>query len=679
MSTYNGYFRDISGTQWTLSVETPSGSSSYSLQLASDPIIVEMDDSEDMLTPVRLTTGYIRVVGYNSSLYPTMGSQYEVKLNRSSNTFYDWRGYIQPQAYDIPIKRVSSDVYEIPVECPLSALGHIDLPISSLGSMPSFGQILYYIMSQQDRPWTLVYFPGVTEAQYVLSTRINRQMLVTTDIDGNEQSKYSCLEFIEEFCKFFGYCCRYDGNGGMVFMRMFKQQSNYSIISKNYLTYGWIPSSYFSGGYYKELSDSGSPYASTNQKIQFVRGFRKVSVNADVAKASTVLFEMPTNWLLDYLQDGTTISSSTIRNNYYYYEKITSRSFEYSFTHDGWQWTFGTHSMKDDFTLSTGARLILLSYSSEKTPTMQWKPVIEVGKYTEGAAAAFKLTSQRPFSFSSGLLVISATTYTKRGHLKYTGNGKLYVKVGIGGYYYGRLSVNGSWNSGYGVYEINVGSSYDKNRTDNEGSTGEICSNYIFTDPRLNYNGGAGLKVNNNGGSLPVNMGIVELEIYGVELMKEAYYDNTSELCIEDLKVEFLPIGMSNIAHDEVDEAYTYKNGSKFRDEKSISVAFASDKYKIPGENSIFDQSGSLASTLPFMYSGTLENLHPEYFVAKYASIYGQRTHQLLDIELDASVTGWVHPLTMFSGFEPSGKTWWVVSVDKDFANNTQRIRAIEL
>lgn len=679
MATYLGEFQSLSYGQWKILVDTVSGSGNRTLTLAADPLTIEMDDSDDMLTPVRLTTGYLRVVGYDADLYPTMGSQHKVLVSESSTSGTHWRGYIQPQAYDIDVKRLGTDVYELPVECPLSALAHIDLPVGSFGDYPTFGTILKYIMQQQGSMWNYVYMPSVTEAQNVLSSAIDRRMLVERDASGNEQSKYSCLEFIEEFCKFFGYCCRYDGNGGMLFFRMFKQQSSYCYVSKDYLNYGWLSSSYFFTAYYSNLSDGGTPFDSTNQRISLIQGFRKVRVDAPVEKASTVLFEMPNNWLLDYMYGGTTYRGTNyLPDGSVGAEAVTVRPYEYSFSHDGWQWYFAYKSLKDNFTLSDGVRLILLSYSSEKTPSMQWKPVIEIADGTSGSGV-FKLTSQRAFAFTSGLLVISGTTYTKHDHVKYTGNGNIWIKVGIGGYYY-NLSANGNWHTNNGFFGINVGVSYGDSEEDNQHSSGEICSNLSAVDSRVNYNGGTALKVNFSGaGSLPVNRGIVEFEISAVALNNAGEYGNNEELCIEDLKIEFLPDGMKNVAFDDVDEAYTYSNGSYFREERSISVAFASDKYKIPGENSLYSNSGRLVDTLPFVYGGTEENVHPEYFVAKYAAIYGQRTHQILDIEVDASVTGWVHPLTVFTGFEPSGKTWWVVSVDKDFGNNRQRIRAIEL
>ena len=143
MATFTGNFGNLGQEQWTVTVESANGSGSRSLTLASDPLKIEMDDNDDILSPIRLTTGYLRVVGYDEDLYPTMGSQNTVLLTKNSGSTVGWRGYIQPFAYDINVKKISSEVYDIPVECPLSALKHIDLPIGSLGDYPSFGTILY--------------------------------------------------------------------------------------------------------------------------------------------------------------------------------------------------------------------------------------------------------------------------------------------------------------------------------------------------------------------------------------------------------------------------------------------------------------------------------------------------------------------------------------------------------
>ncbi len=660
--------------QWTVQIITDGGSDSNSLTLAASPLTIEMDDNDDMLSPVRLTTGYLRVIGYNRSLYPTRGSQVRITVAEGHTSGTDWRGYIQPQAYDIDVVTHPSDVYEIPVECPLSALAHIDLPVAYFGDFPSFGTILYYIMQTQSNSWSTVYMPSTIEGQNVLSCCIDRRLLVETDSDGNEQPKYNCLEFIEEFCKFFGYCCRYDGNGGMLFMRMFKQQTSYAYIGMNNLPSAYS-SSYWYTGNYSSITGSKANYASTNQKFQEIPGYRKVKVNADVAKATTTLFEMPNNWLCDYLYNCNTVHGSTVVGDYSCREAVAARSYEYSFDHDGWNWYFSMPTMKDSYTIKNGSRVILLSYTSGKQPSSEWKPAIEVAGGTS-TSTIFRLTSQRGYCLDSGLLVISATTYTKHNHVKYSGNGNLFIRVGYGGYYYNVL--NKTWSASNGSTPIVLCAGNTAAEEDKADTTGQIDSTLSYVDSRYNYKGGLAIPINLDDWNMQASRGQIELEICSVALNNSGDYDSTDEICIEDLKIEFLPDGMKNVAFDEKDESYIYSTGSNFRQDKEISVIFASDKYKIPGENSLYNNYSQLVSTLPFYY-GETEYQHPEYFVAKHAGIFGSRTHKILDIEVDAYDTGWCHPLTVIYSFEPSGRPWYVVSVDKDFANCTQRIRAIEL
>ena len=674
MSTYTGYFMSRRSEQWTVQVITDGGSESNSLALAASPLTIEMDDNDDMLSPVRLTTGYLRVIGYNRSLYPSRGSQIRITVAEGHTSGTDWRGYIQPQAYDIDVVTHPSDVYEIPVECPLSALAHIDLPVAYFGDFPSFGTILYYIMQTQSSSWSTVYMPSTIEGQNVLSCCIDRRLLVETDSNGNEQPKYNCLEFIEEFCKFFGYCCRYDGNGGMLFMRMFKQQTSYAYIGMYNLPNAYS-SSYWYTGNYSSITGSKENYASTNQKFQEIPGYRKVKVNADVAKATTTLFEMPNNWLCDYLYDCNTVRGSTVVGDYSCREAVAARSYEYSFEHDGWNWYFSMPTMKDNYTIKNGSRVILLSYTSGKQPSSEWKPAIEVAGGSS-SSTIFRLTSQRGYCLDSGLLVISATTYTKHNHVKYSGNGNLQIRVGYGGYYYNVL--NKTWSSSNGATPIVLCAGNTAAEDDKADTTGQIDSTLSYVDSRYNYKGGLAIPINLDDWNMQASRGQIELEICSVALNNSGDYGNTDEICIEDLKIEFLPDGMKNVAFEQKDEAYIYNTGSNFRQDKEISVIFASDKYKIPGENSLYNNYSQLVSTLPFYY-GETEYQHPEYFVAKHAGIFGSRTHKILDIEVDAYDTGWCHPLTVITGFEPSGRPWYVVSVDKDFANCTQRIRAIEL
>ena len=672
MATFTGTFVNLGHEQWTVTVVSANGSGSRSLTLASDPLNIEMDDNDDILTPVRLTTGYLRVKGYKEELYPTMGSQNTVLLTKNSGSTVGWRGYIQPFAYDINVVRHSSEVYDIPVECPLSALKHIDLPIGSLSDYPSFGTILYYIMQKQSSMWDFVYFPSIIEAQYVLSARCDIRALIEKDSDGQDRAKYSCLEFIEAFCRMFGYCCRYDGHGGMTFLRLFRMEGGFCYLPKSYLTQSWISDSNFYTGSLSSINEADFPYASTEQKIELIEGFSRVKVSADVAKQSTVLFEMPTNWLRDYLADGTNRRGTKSDGGTNYEEVICVRDYEGSFSHDGWNWTFGLPTKKDDFTLSDGARIILLSHSYSPSTSREFKPVIELGKGSNSGSGIFRLSSERSFGFADGMLVISGTTYTKYDHIKYTGGGTIYARLWIGGYYY-----NGTWTVSQGSFQMIIGNNYEVTPTESKNATGVIVSYISGVNSKYNYNGGYTAMINYWLGDPLPRMGKVTFEILGIEISKSNDYGNNSELCIEDLKIEFLPDGMSFLSYEEKDESYIYDNGSYFRNTKEISVDFASDKYRIPGENSLYTYDGQLLETVTYFYQGSSERLHPEYWTAKYAGRFGQRTHQILDIEVSAK-NGWVDPLTMFASYV-SDKIWYVISVDKDFANCTQRIRAIEL
>ena len=674
MATFTGNFGNLGQEQWTVTVESANGSGSRSLTLASDPLKIEMDDNDDILSPIRLTTGYLRVVGYDEDLYPTMGSQNTVLLTKNSGSTVGWRGYIQPFAYDINVKKISSEVYDIPVECPLSALKHIDLPIGSLGDYPSFGTILYYIMQTQNAMWNYAYFPSEVEAQYVLSARCDSRMLIEKDADGTERSKYTCLDFIEMFCKFFGYCCRYDGHGGMVFIHLFKMQGDYYYVSKNYLTQSWISSSYFSYGQFESISESTHPYASDDQTIQLVEGFSRVKVNAEVAKQSTVLFEMPNNWLLDYLSGESVYTAQTMDGDYVeIFQAIAKRSYEYSFDHDGWSWYFAPKSEYFNFTLKQGARIILQSYSYGLSPSMSWKPVINVAGGSTQSSPIFALVSTRSFPIYRGRLVISGTTYTMSDGVKYTGNGNVFVKVKMGGT---NVLDLGAVNPSDKVGAFNVGVRFGDNENDSKNSTGEIWDNHRNQEAQFNYSGGAMLHIYDS--KIPADFGQLEFEIYSVALNNSGdYLQSAEQLYIEDLKIEFIPEGLKNVGYEEKDESYIYDNGSYFRNTKEISVDFASDTYKIAGENSLYTYDGQLMETITYRYQGSHESLHPEYWVAKYAGIFGQRTHQILDIEVSAK-NGWVEVLTQFTSYV-SGKVWFVISVDKDFGNCTQRIRAIEL
>ena len=72
--------------------------------------------------------------------------------------------------------------------------------------------------------------------------------------------------------------------------------------------------------------------------------------------------------------------------------------------------------------------------------------------------------------------------------------------------------------------------------------------------------------------------------------------------------------------------------------------------------------------------------LHPEAWLAKNGAVFGSSAHKYLDIEVDASKTGWCHPCTTFYGGPNvfSGR-WFCLSVSPDYYNCTQRLKLIQI
>jgi hypothetical protein len=215
-NTYGAHWRILfislrTSTHYNLDVYSKnySGSVVY-LKGADQPFVTEEQDDEDVFTPVRTQTGYLRIPddgldeagnAFNwRDLMPADALDRPVKLWHTENnqTIIDWLGYLQPQNF-------SSDYApgvqkrEFPVCCWLSALKGIDVqPTNTKYSLFNFAYIIEYVIGKtfifSVIDYYLLKFSGGSEALNWLKTQIAWQNFADIDEDGNINAKYNCLQ-----------------------------------------------------------------------------------------------------------------------------------------------------------------------------------------------------------------------------------------------------------------------------------------------------------------------------------------------------------------------------------------------------------------------------------------------------------------------------------------------------
>ena len=194
------------------------GSTPIQLKGAADPFYTQEDDDDNIFTPIRTQSGYIRIIDDGGidwrDIIPSTDTARPVTLTHVENnqTVTDWIGFIQAQnfgytLFEIPVER------ELPVQCPLTVVSGIDINYTQT-TIQNFASLLKTIVDSipvTSRP-TRFFFQGGADAQSWLLKRIDWRNFTSLDDDNNIEAKYSMQECLEKMCQFWGWTVRIKGN-----------------------------------------------------------------------------------------------------------------------------------------------------------------------------------------------------------------------------------------------------------------------------------------------------------------------------------------------------------------------------------------------------------------------------------------------------------------------------------
>lgn len=688
--TYYNDFVDRVGRKYRLELSVPSRNYAYEeIAMPANPLKLSMDDDNDPFIPSRCTTGYVRVFTYvYTSFVDNPGLRCAVELKRitgtDDNPIYTryWFGYIQPKAYTVNYWEANYEATELLVECPLAAFERMDLPIASLPEYCTFGQALKTIIDEQTsisgyEYWKAIIFPSVDVADNVLTATFDLSLFYEYDVDGAKIANVTCLEFIEDFCQFFGLCVRTDGQGTILFTETWNNRVNMAHCADLDCLTSSTPGKMFAGQAMHTIDVSGDLFVNTDNSLEYVPGFSRLTVAVDMSKDSTTLFEMPNDRLKDLLKGGTVESHQhTTSNKEDIRDWSIYRTSESAYSFKDWKMTFvaPTTDSVDKSWLKKGSRLFLnCNFEYWGATTVDWTPVIEVANSDPiGDSPQFTLTSTRKYFLSKGYITINATTYIKRQFVKYTGACYMKCMLRFGNYYW----TDDGWSQSSGTFNMSLGATRGHAGTNTENATGVISNTLKHMDARVDYSGGYAITMNVGTEDLPP---VCDNIIFQVCKPSNSI-DGTvlNEICIEDLKIDWIPYNASKQPYQDLPEDYKSDNGTHFRDKKEISVKFASDKYGLIAPNRLYKADGSMLSTIDYGDDGGV--LHPEAWLAKKGAVFGSTAHKYLDIEVDASKTGWCHPCTTFyDGPNVFSGRWFCLSVSPDYYNCTQRLKLIQI
>jgi hypothetical protein len=306
MANYTITFKSLSaGANDNPYVVNVGGSSGTAIALngADQPFVTQEDDSEDMFTPIRTQSGYLRIVDNGKDangtalsadwwkdIVPLTAFGRPITLTKGSTVV--WQGYIQTQTF-------SGELYggtqerEYPVICPLSVL-EAAKPDTTERNTRSFAYLLWTILRAAQTTGIVefnnIYFQGGADARTWLQTKIDWKNFHSTDNDGVVSAKYSMYQILEDVCTFWGWTCRTQGKDVYFTCADDSTEQNYLQVTLAQLqNLAGSTGTIISRSNIPTVVLEGDIFASTDNSDYVMNGPSRAVVTADVNKQKTVM------------------------------------------------------------------------------------------------------------------------------------------------------------------------------------------------------------------------------------------------------------------------------------------------------------------------------------------------------------------------------------------------------
>lgn len=227
---YEGYFRDISGKQYTVEIYTPSGGIYYhQITLAGEPVIINTE-SNGLFSPIKPKTATIKIMTEPSfpgffDLYTTDPQGVKVKIYESGlSPVVVFKGYATPMQYGqdwtsidvLTLECVDciSSLKSIPYTMFNSAYGKQYLPIDEL-ICHVLGHMADDATDWVRWDWPIVNYKGANSYTWSYTYQFLHNIKLSEANffdDDDEHTPWTFYQVLEEICRYFGVTATSYGN-----------------------------------------------------------------------------------------------------------------------------------------------------------------------------------------------------------------------------------------------------------------------------------------------------------------------------------------------------------------------------------------------------------------------------------------------------------------------------------
>lgn len=674
MADYTISFKSLrAGTVYTLNVG--SGNDDVALKGAAQPFVTQEDDDEDMFTPIRTQSGYLRIVddgsvaGFNwKDLVPLTAFGKPVAL-MDGNTVV-WQGYIQTQTF-------SGELYggtqerEYPVICPLSVLEAKEPSVVERDTK-SFAYLLWTILSAAQTTGIVefdnIYFQGGADARTWLQTKIDWKNFHSTDSDGVVSAKYSMYQILEDVCTFWGWTCRTQGKDVYFTCADDRTEQNFLQVTLAQLeTLGANTGSVISR---TSVSLSGDIFASRDNEDYIINGPSRAVVTADVNKQKTVM-------------------------------QFAPKAYENQMDAGGYTWVQGEDDLTGFFTTPivralptsglTTEELVARSSvdgsgfcrrqifeSTESTDAEKIDAIVLHDKCIRNTSnpSRWSLDNQieidtvYPMDYTGGSFRFTGSLFV--GCKRYTDGNELHMRFGIGSdrnhakWWYMDPIPNGG--------DISCGWNGTVNRFIARLEGGNIISTAAY------HINAAGILTNVDfkSSTIPApdsgGYGRLFIDIIGCGVENFTIGDFSVEFSREKTKI---PTNVHAVRPRVMKESrdtsheYTAVNWNQSKDEWSADCIFASDNNLEYGYGLLLNATGGYVATVPY----SNDNEHPEQHLADRVSKYWANSKRKLMTDLRYNLIPAIRPSNLVS---MNSATFYPASISHDWRNDEVTIGLME-
>ena len=687
MNNYSITFKSLrAGTVYTLNIGGGTGAA-IPLKGGAQPFTTQEDDSDDMFTPIRTQTGYIRIVDDNRNangdlikpsaptnwwkdLIPATDTSRPVTLTAvdslGSNLGVVWQGFMQAQnfggtLYGNPQER------EFPVQCVLSVTQGTDINYQQK-EIKNFAYLLTQIVNSipsSQRPTNFM-IQGGTDAQQWLLKKIDWQNFVSEDGDGNLTARYSMYQCLEDMCKFWGWTAR--THGETLYLTMADDSTNESKwLSLSYDNLTTMAAEVAAGtttDVFITTTLAGDIFASTNQNDYVQRGHNKATVTADAGDGDAGI-SLNIKGLIKLEHDQGWKSAIVNSKGEAVYITNDLSTFSFAFLGGSVRDTYGSFARMN--IKATGGS------DGSETSLIRIKKTAPAN-FGINNDAYVSLESVYHHGFGDGYIELFGDIYRNGDKFEshdnnaLSGNKTMWMRLGIGktrdsAYWWTQNTTGGgAWvgltQPDVMYFKVTIGNSDNKFRVLTPGGT------YVWIDK---------IPVDSNiSGKIFVDfLGSSDLS----DINNEKLFDISNFQLSFTRNEEDLDVWGVTKNERQNTKTYSYSNGNNVRNEWNADCIYASDNNMFFGYGVLMNADGSYFDGYEYSWSGG-HKVYPEQYLCSRVTRYWQTSRRRLEVELLSSLIPNITPRYKISIDDTTG---YPVAISRDWRDDVTKLTLMEI